>query len=767
VNSVAFLRAFHPAGPWVLTAIPADGKQIETRSFTPKSTSAATKWITKNDGIRNLYFSVNLPNRMLDKKATRADIYMVPWLHVDIDARAGEDLSSELERIRLLLTENCPTLPPTAIVYSGGGYQAFWRLAEPVIVDGQVAAAEDVARYNKQLEIELGGDSCSNVDRIMRLPDTMNLPSAKKVERGRTPVRAEVYSFDSDRIYQLSQFSPAPPVQIGGVNSEVIPEATANVARLNSVDDLDKWRVPDRVKIAIVQGFDPDMPKEGDNSRSAWLFDVLCQLIRADVPDDIIYSVITDPDFGISQSVLDKAPNHTKYALRQIQRAKEEVEEPWLRKLNEKFLVIGNLGGKCRVVEEVYDSAMHRSRMTKQTFGDFTNRFSHVYITIGKKIVPVGVWWLRHPKRRQFEYLVFRPGNDAPDAYNLWQGFGCSAISGTKHESFMQHLLNNICGGNQIYYEYLLGWMARAVQQPDSPGETAVVLRGKSGTGKSFFAKHFGKLWGRHFLQVSDAKHLVGAFNAHLRDCVVLFGDEAFFAGDKKHESVLKTLITEEHMMIEHKGVDAEVSPNFTHLILASNSEWVVPTGASERRFFVLDVADDHRQDSHYFQSVANDLAAGGYESLLHFLLSYELADFNVRRVPLTMALMEQKMYSMDPFQEWWYVKLSEGTLLASRDRYDHIVKCQDLLDDYVVHVAKFAISRRGSQTRLGRFLVSVCPPGYPRRYRGSEGTLRPYFYEFPPLAELRRLWETLYGSRMAWPKEVAPGAESAQQDAF
>jgi hypothetical protein len=764
VNSIAFLKAFHPAGPWVLTAIPPDGKKIETKTYGPKSVTSAKKWIGDHAGKCNLYFSVNLPNRKLDKKATRADIDTVQWLHVDIDARAGEPLEDELVRIRTLLTERCPVLPPTVIVFSGGGYQAFWRLAEPIPVGGQLAAAEEVARYNKQLELELGGDSCSNVDRIMRLPDTMNIPSAKKVERGRTPVLAEVFSYASDHIYTLSQFTPAPPTQVSGSSTRSLPNPTANVARLNDVDDLDKWKVPDRVKIIIVQGYDPDEPKDGDNSRSAWLFDAICQLLRAGVPDEVIYSVITDPDFAISGSVLDKKPNQAKYAMRQIQRGKEEVEEPWLRKLNEKFLVIGNLGGKCRVVEEVYDAAMKRTRMTKQTFTDFRNRYSHVYITSGKRTVPVGSWWLSNPQRRQYDYLVFRPGEDEPNAYNLWQGFGCQSISGKKHEAYLEHLRVNLCQNNQAYYDYLIGWMARAVQQPDSPGETAVVLRGKSGTGKSFFAKHFGKLWGRHFLQVSDAKHLVGAFNAHLRDCVILFGDEAFFAGDKKHESVLKTLITEEQMMIEHKGVDAEVSPNFTHLILASNSEWVVPTGATERRFFVLDVGDDHRQDNNYFQAIAEQMKSGGYESLLYFLLGYDLEGFNVRRVPMTRALMEQKMYSMDPFQEWWFVKLVEGSLLVNMGGWETEVPCQDLYDDYTTHVARFNITRRGNQTRLGRFLRSVCPEPYPIRFRGNDGRNRPYCYRFPELSVLRDKWEQLYGDQMEWPKE---GKRVEQRDAF
>jgi hypothetical protein len=78
---------------------------------------------------------------------------------------------------------------------------------------------------------------------------------------------------------------------------------------------------------------------------------------------------------------------------------------------------------------------------------------------------------------------------------------------------------------------------------------------------------------------------------------VLLFGDEAFYAGDKKHESILKMLITEEMITIEAKGVDAEVSGNCIHLMMASNESWVVPAGMDDRRFFVLDVGDGAKND--------------------------------------------------------------------------------------------------------------------------------------------------------------------------
>src|SRR5690606_31271992 len=157
--------------------------------------------------------------------------------------------------------------------------------------------------------------------------------------------------------------------------------------------------------------------------------------------------------------------------------------------------------------------------------------------------------------------------------------------------------------------------------------------------------------------------HLVGNFNAHLRDTVLLFGDEAFYAGDKKHESILKTLVTEENIVIEGKGVDAEAAPNYKHLILASNEDWVVPAGLDERRFFVIEMSDGHKQDHAYFAKIQADLDGGGYENLLHFLRTYDLSDFEVRRVPNTKALRSQKAESLQGFERYLYELLWSGEL--------------------------------------------------------------------------------------------------------
>ena len=427
--------------------------------------------------------------------------------------------------------------------------------------------------------------------------------------------------------------------------------------------------------MVCVQGLDPDEPKKGDNSRSGWLFYAVCQLVIKAVADDVIFSILTDPEFGISESVLEKGNNAERYAIRQIERAKEEVVDPWLRKLNEHYAVILNIGGKCRVVEEIVDSALNRSRLTRLTFEDFSNAYRNHEIIVGTdrknnpKTMPVGKWWLDHPQRRQFRTIVFAPAQEVADAYNLWQGFGFDALPGNLHESFLKHIHDNVCESNEEYYEYLLGWMARVVQRPNEPGEVAIVLRGGKGVGKSFFAKQFGKLFGRHFLEISNPLHLVGNFNSHLRDTVVLFADEAFYAGDKKQLPILKHLITSDTLMVEAKGVDPVNAANFVHVIMASNDDHVVQATQDERRFFVLNVGAERQQQIGYFQQIASDLENGGYASLLHFMLSYDISRYEVRTVPQTHALREQKLQTAEPWVHQ-IVQMAESGLTPDHDAF-------------------------------------------------------------------------------------------------
>jgi hypothetical protein len=132
------------------------------------------------------------------------------------------------------------------------------------------------------------------------------------------------------------------------------------------------------------------------------------------------------------------------------------------------------------------------------------------------------------------------------------------------------------------------------------------------------------RIYGPHGLQITHASHLTGQFNAHLWTCAYLFADEAFWAGDKQGEAVLKGLITERPLQVTKKGIDTITGVNCVKLAMSGNSNWVVPASHDERRYAVSDVdpryakgtaPDEVRKE--YFGAIQRELAEGGAAAML------------------------------------------------------------------------------------------------------------------------------------------------------
>ena len=127
-----------------------------------------------------------------------------------------------------------------------------------------------------------------------------------------------------------------------------------------------------------------------------------------------------------------------------------------------------------------------------------------------------------------------------------------------------------------------------------------------------------------------------------MKDSLLVFCDEGFWAGDKSAEGILKSLVTEDHLVIEPKNKNPFTIKNNVRLIIASNNNWVIPAGLEERRFFVLDVSNKHMQDHGYFQPIFEQMDSGGREAMLYDLLRYDYSEINLKEIPRTAALLDQ-----------------------------------------------------------------------------------------------------------------------------
>lgn len=777
-EAIDFLAKWYGDAPRQLVSIVPDGA-ISEKCLWPQQPKDELEWIERAvSSGRNCYFHVNQPGWALDKRAKKEDIRTVRAFHVDIDPRAGETPEECKERALAALAVYDPR--PSVVLDSGGGVQAFWLLVEPITLDGTEEKWTSVERYNIAIQVAFGADSCFNIDRIMRLPGTINYPNKKKVAKGRPVVPARIIPELTTWLrYDVREFTQAPPVQQAGSGSGAVRRGRVtvpgNLQRFASTDDL-PVKLQDYTVMLIVNGTDTENPNKYP-SRSEVLWRVCCDMVRAGADDETIASVIMDPDFKISGSVIDKARPEL-YAAEQIAAAREEAINPALRELNARHAVIeSDPGGRCVVAEEDWDDIMERWKIKYQSFDAFRNRYMHRPIQIGKDkdgnsiMMPLGKWWLIQEQRRQFRKIVFWPNREVPpDQYNLWRGYGCDAKPGDGHLGLLSHIHENLCDGDQELTDYVLNWCARLIQQPDRPGEVALVIRGRKGTGKGFIFRALGSLLGQHFMQVASAKYVVGDFNSHLRDCCLLFADEAFFAGDKKHESILKALITEPHLTVEAKGIDAEPSPNFLHIGVASNEDWVVPASADERRFVVLQAGDRRMQDTAYFKQLQAALDNGGRENLLHYLLRRDISGFEVRRIPRSQGLADQKVLSQRPEEAWWYHKLVTGIMLPEHEGYSPKVMKDRLYEDYIDEMTRQGVARRATRISLGKFVGRLSPPGFPRstqeyttqRVRQSGGDhyerrVRPWFYEFAPLNEMREHFNKVIGHIEDWPEVEEP----------
>ena len=291
--------------------------------------------------------------------------------------------------------------------------------------------------------------------------------------------------------------------------------------------------------------------------------------------------------------------------------------------------------------------------------------------------------------------------------------------------------------------------MARAVQFPGEVGRVAIVMRGRMGIGKGVFAQHFGRMFGRHFIQVTQPDHIMGKFNAHMLECVVLFADEAFFAGNATHEAILKSLVTESGRLIEKKGHDAESSPSCLHIIVASNSDWVVPTGADDRRFCIIDVGDARMRDSEYFEAIRKQMSDGGYAALLHMLLKTDISSFNPEAFPRTKEHDRQRSMSLKGIDLLISTLCHQGRLPAAHYRHpDVTITTGEESAGGFYYWAKSAVP--DLKTKGARQIRSSLDPWACLDWRsGNERGLR-----FPALADLRAEFVKKHGAQ-TWEHDV------------
>lgn len=219
-KAVNFLRHFRSEGYHNIVAIDPQSEAV-TGITRPIGHPDIEAFIERNNGRRNLYYSVNEPFPPLpsgssvkpdttrqyapDDKLKKHHIAKIHGVWLDADPKKDLPFEREKERLAKFAVDlKTSTNPPTYITDSGGGIQAFWLFDKPLDATKEnVVHAESLSRG---LAEQYGTDFVQNIDRIMRIPFTVNIPSEKKKAQGRVRTVAKIIHAESPRGKRYPKF---------------------------------------------------------------------------------------------------------------------------------------------------------------------------------------------------------------------------------------------------------------------------------------------------------------------------------------------------------------------------------------------------------------------------------------------------------------------------------------------------------------------------------------------------------------------------------
>ena len=413
-----FLDDFFGADKRHLVAIKKhNGKnEIRAQHFDAADRAGQRAFITDNGNAGfDLYFTPNPVRGTLHKKARKNDIVEARHLWVDLDPRKAEPLETERTAMLALLTTELPDgLPrPNRVIDSGRGFWGYWKLDKPAPVDGSEnnvngPLTETVERYGRGIEQAFGAhfaDGCRNIDRIARLPGTVN------TKTGRWPVCSENLATMLPTRLKVSRSRSRSP-RNSEINSRRISSRRTNMIPIDPTDPLlaklpTKW-------LEMLQADDYAAAYGGDRSRAEMAFATAA--MRAGVNERTIERCLMDK----RRSFGSNTRTSNRLLIRVIEKAKQYADDPVLEQMNRDFAA-GFIGNKFRIAKfDLHPRYPLQRKVEFLSKDDFINGVVNPRVDVpkfnqngkedGTKPTPRGAYWLGLAGRSEFDAVTFKPG---------------------------------------------------------------------------------------------------------------------------------------------------------------------------------------------------------------------------------------------------------------------------------------------------------------------------------------------------------------------
>jgi len=208
-----------------------------------------TRKIEENNKDYHIYVGVN--PRPPSKNKKQDDIKDILTLWADVDAKDFEGGKEEaLRRIKEF------PISPSILVDSGNGYHLYWLL-ENSIINIEEKERLEIRKILSGIIKEIGADHAHNLDRVMRLPGTLNIKDSPK-ECQIVYSNGKTYILEDFESYKDKAFKHIASVEEENELLSILGDKNLEISMENAQDAKDcinnNLKIPSKYKRLIIQG---------------------------------------------------------------------------------------------------------------------------------------------------------------------------------------------------------------------------------------------------------------------------------------------------------------------------------------------------------------------------------------------------------------------------------------------------------------------------------------------------------------------------------
>lgn len=627
-----------PSTQLQLLCIPRNGGTPVAETFdTQYGLDAPCQWVQDhNTAKRNIYFTVNGVAEVKGSKTSKEDHTELRLFHCDIDPDIAAGYAAGREALLGVVKEMANKC--SLIVDSGNGVQAYIKPTSTLRLGSDISV-EEAEELNQRLGHAIGKpDSAFNVDRIMRLPGTINWSSDKKLGKGYPEYTlAKILYIKVNYMLGLDELrqSLRPIPEKAGTRNKQKGGVFKSQPQSISAVELKDLQV--RVKSHRNNKLRARWEGDGEvlNSKGEIIDDMAGDRSRMDYS---MTSLLAIAGFGYHEAyALLKEWPHGKVG----EREDKYFDDMWRKVRVPNAQEIFNAAGSCGALPPLTDPA-ERLRVLVMRYALIENgkrvvdlyaidpgyavrkldEFRAVHcqpVKVGniQNAISIATLWQRQaavfrdttfdPKRHR-KRVIEREGECYYNQCSLPE----HQKGGGDSEPFLDFVRYLIPDSAEC--DWFLKHLAHKVQNPEVPGPATVLVAHKVfGTGRGFLFEVLGRLFGIsnvRNVEFNDfmGRHYQSQYNSWLSESLVVTIEEARGAGTKREQRLayerLKQLTDPRATEIEikRKGLDNTMETRHATVFMATNHGDALVLPERERRFAVLSQPGeaDKRSNSYF-----------------------------------------------------------------------------------------------------------------------------------------------------------------------